>query len=70
MNQKLALKCEIILVNQIDVKDSWTYTKDNFQVENGGNVNIADIPFDVLLDEKYNKDNTFVIKILIDPFRP
>ena len=63
-------KCEIILVNQIDVKDSWTYTRDNFQVQNGGNVNIADIPFDVLLDEKYNKDNTLVMKILIDPFRP
>ena len=63
-------KCEIIIVNQIDVKDSWTYTKDNFEVENGESVNIANIPFDVLLDEKYNKDNTFVMKILIDPFRP
>ena len=63
-------KCEIILVNQTNVEDSWKFTMDNFQVQNAGSVNITNIPFDVLLDEKYNKDNTFVLKILIDPFRP
>ena len=63
-------KCEIILVNQTNPEKSWKYTKKNFRVENEGIVEITNIPFDVLLDEKYNKDNTFVIKILIDPFRP
>ena len=63
-------KCEIILVDQTNVERSWKFTKDNFQVQNGDNVNITYIPFDILLNEKYNKDNTFVLKILIDPFRP
>ena len=63
-------KCEIILVNQTNPEESWKFTKDNFQIQNAGNVNITNIPFDVLLNEKYNKDNTFVLKILIDPFRP
>ena len=64
-------KCEIILVNQLDVEDSWKITKDNFQIGNANlSVEITNIPFDVLLDEKYNRDNTFVMKILIDPFRP
>ena len=63
-------KCEVILVNQTDVEDSWRITEE-FQVSNAnGNVNITNIPFDVLLDEKYNKDNTLVLKILINPFRP
>ena len=34
---------------------TWTYTRDNFQVKNGGNINLADIPFDLLWGEKYNK---------------
>ena len=63
-------KCEVILVNQTNPEKSWKFTKDNFQVQNEGIVNITNIPFDVLLDEKYNKDNTLVLKILIDPFRP
>eukprot|EP00800_Vazella_pourtalesii_P008263 TRINITY_DN218_c0_g1_i2.p1 TRINITY_DN218_c0_g1~~TRINITY_DN218_c0_g1_i2.p1 ORF type:complete len:394 (-),score=65.96 TRINITY_DN218_c0_g1_i2:5-1186(-) len=63
-------KCEIILVNQTNPEESWKFTMDNFQVQNAGNVNITNIPFEVLLDEKYNKDNTFVLKILIDPFCP
>ena len=63
-------KCEVILVNQTNPEKSWKFTKDNFKVQNGGIVNITNIPFDVFLDEKYNKDNTLVLKILIDPFRP
>ena len=71
MQWPLTGKCEIILVNQTNVEDSWKITKENFQIANANNsVNITDIPFDVLLDEKYNKENTFVMKILIDPFRP
>ena len=70
MTWPLTGKCETILVNQTDPEESWIYTKENFQVESEGTVNIADIPFGVLLDEKYNKDNTLVMKILIDPFHP
>ena len=63
-------KCEVILINQTDVEDSWRITKEFQVVDANGNVNITNIPFDVLLDEKYNKDNTLVLKILINPFRP
>ena len=63
-------KCEVILINQTDIEDSWRITEEFQIVGASGNVNITNIPFDVLLDEKYNKDNTLVLKILIDPFRP
>ena len=60
-------KCKIVLVNQENPEDSWIYENDNFQVQNGGNFQI-NIPFDTLLDEKYNKDGTFVFRIFINPF--
>ena len=70
MTWPLTGKCETILINHTKPEESWIYKKENFQVESEGTVNIADIPFGVLLDEKYNRDNTLVMKILIDPFHP
>ncbi|KAI6647283.1 TNF receptor-associated factor 4-like [Oopsacas minuta] len=64
-------KCTLILINQINAEDSWTFTIDKFQITNNGyRSEITNIPFDILLDEKYNKDNTLILKILIDPVRP
>ena len=60
-------KCKIVLVNQENPEDSWIYEKENFQVQNGGSFQI-NLPFDTLLDEKYNKDGTFVFRIFINPF--
>ena len=59
-------KCKIIFVNHENEKDPWMYEM-NFQVDRGGEMNVTNIPFDVLLDEKYNKDNCLVMKILIKP---
>ena len=61
-------KCKIVLVNHENKEDSWIHENTNFQVQNGGTYVPVNIPFDTLLDEKYNKNGTFELRIFINPF--